>query len=62
MASKKKKETIFSRLIAKGVPEDLLQKVYAPIGLISNIFTETPEEIAVGILVEIMKTRVESHN
>jgi len=60
VASKKKKEAIFSRLTAKGIPEDLLQKVHAPIGLL-NMGAETPEEIAVSILAELIKTRVESY-
>ncbi len=54
IGSKKKNEAIFSHLRSKGIPQDLLQKVHAPIGL--NIGAETPEEIAVSILAELIKT------
>ncbi len=37
------------------ISEELLSRVYAPIGL--DIGTETPEEIALGILGEIIKVR-----
>jgi xanthine dehydrogenase accessory factor len=36
-------------------PEELIQKVYAPIGL--DIGTETPAEIALSILAEVIKVR-----
>ena len=55
LASRKKKETIFSRLKAKGTPQELLDKVHSPIGL--EIRAETPEEIAISILAEIIKVR-----
>jgi xanthine dehydrogenase accessory factor len=37
------------------IAEEIIQKVYAPIGL--DIQTETPEEIALSILAEIVKVR-----
>ncbi|MBI2986546.1 MAG: XdhC family protein [Deltaproteobacteria bacterium] len=37
------------------IGEEIIQKVYAPIGL--DINTETPEEIALSILAEIIKVR-----
>lgn len=37
------------------IAEELIQRVYAPIGL--DIETETPEEIALSILAEIVKVR-----
>ena len=37
------------------IAEEILQRVYAPIGL--DIHTETPEEIALSILAEIIKVR-----
>ncbi|HPD60722.1 MAG TPA: XdhC family protein, partial [Thermodesulfobacteriota bacterium] len=46
-------KTIFDNLIAKGVKEDTLKRVYAPIGL--DINAETPEEIAVSIMAEIVQ-------
>lgn len=55
IGSKTKRETIFSHMLAKGVAKELLDKVHAPIGL--EINAETPEEIAVSILAEIIKVR-----
>lgn len=55
LASRKKKETIFSRLLARGVTQGLLDNVCSPIGI--EINAETPEEIAVSILAEIIKVR-----
>jgi xanthine dehydrogenase accessory factor len=39
----------------EGVPEDLLKKIHAPIGL--DIKSETPEEIALSIVAEMVKVR-----
>jgi xanthine dehydrogenase accessory factor len=40
-------------LLIRGVKEDELKKVHTPIGL--KIGAETPEEIAVSIMAEIMQ-------
>ncbi|TMA64152.1 MAG: xanthine dehydrogenase, partial [Deltaproteobacteria bacterium] len=37
------------------ISEELIERVYAPIGL--DIATETPAEIAVSILSEVIKVR-----
>lgn len=42
-------------LIEAGIPEDRLNKIYSPIGL--EIKAETPEEIAVSIMGEILMLR-----
>ena len=55
LASRKKRQTIFSHLLAKGIPQESLDKVHAPIGL--KIQAETPEEIAISIVAEIIKVR-----
>ena len=55
IGSKKKNDTIFSNLQSKGVSKKLLESVHAPIGL--EIHAETPEEIAVSIMAEIIKVR-----
>jgi xanthine dehydrogenase accessory factor len=55
IASKNKREAIFSNLSAKGIAEELLNKVHSPIGL--EIHAETPDEIAVSILAQIVKIR-----
>ena len=39
----------------EGIPEELLKKVYAPIGL--DIRAESPEEIALSIIAEMIKVR-----
>jgi len=38
-----------------GIPEELLKRVYAPIGL--DIGSESPEEIALSIVAEMVKVR-----
>jgi xanthine dehydrogenase accessory factor len=41
----------------KGIHKEILDRVYAPIGL--DINSETPEEIAVSIVAELIKVRGE---
>jgi len=53
IGSKTKVKTIFSHLLAKGITNQQLDRVYAPIGL--EIKAQTPEEIAISILAEIVK-------
>ncbi len=55
LASRFKKETIYNHLRERGVPEELLLPVHAPIGL--EIGAETPEEIALSIAAELIKIR-----
>jgi xanthine dehydrogenase accessory factor len=55
IGSKKKVDTIFENLRSKGISDESLKNVHAPIGL--DISAETPEEIAVSILAEIIKMR-----
>lgn len=55
IGSKTKNQAIFSHLLAKGIPQEQLDRVHAPIGL--EIYSQTPEEIAVSILAEIIKVR-----
>jgi xanthine dehydrogenase accessory factor len=55
IGSKTKVETVFSHLLAKGISREQLARVHAPIGL--EIQAQTPEEIAVSILAEIIKVR-----
>ncbi len=52
MGSPKKVKEVTDNLKRKGIPEDLLKKAHAPIGL--NIGTETPGEIAVSIVAEML--------
>ena len=55
IGSAKKNELVFSHLRKKGFPQDVLDKVYTPIGL--RIRAQTPAEIAVSILAEMIKVR-----
>ncbi len=55
LASRKKRDTIFSHLVAKGIPKKKLDKVHSPVGL--DIKAETPEEIAISIVAEMIKAR-----
>lgn len=55
IGSQTKKQTVFSHLLAKGIPQEQLDRVHAPIGL--EIYSQTPEEIAVSILAEVIKVR-----
>lgn len=55
IASKRKSKTILNTLREKGSPEEQLEKVHTPIGL--DIGAETPFEIAISILSEIIGVR-----
>jgi len=52
IGSRTKKAKIYSELLDKGIEQALLDRVHAPIGL--DIGAETPEEIAVAIMAEII--------
>lgn len=60
IGSKKKNEVIFSHLQSKEISRELLESVHAPIGM--DIHAETPQEIAVSIVAEIIKTRREKEH
>lgn len=55
IGSKKKIRTLYQNLMKKGIPKETLNRVYAPIGL--DIDSETPAEIAVSIVAELIKVR-----
>lgn len=55
IGSKTKVAHTMERLESEGFSKELLGKVYSPIGL--SIFAETPEEIAVSIVAEMIKVR-----
>jgi len=55
IGSKTKNEAIFTHLRARGIPQKQLDRTHAPIGL--EIEAQTPEEIAVSILAELIKVR-----
>lgn len=55
IGSQAKTKVVFSHLLTKGITKEQLERVHAPIGL--EIEAQTPEEIAVSILAEIIKVR-----
>ncbi len=55
IGSKKKVKEVKERLLQKGTSRQELDKTYAPIGI--EIGAETPEEIAVSILAEIIRVK-----
>lgn len=55
IGSRKRVKALLAELEKEGVPNNLLQKLYSPIGL--RIGAETPEEIAVSILSELIKVQ-----
>ncbi|MDQ7096892.1 XdhC family protein [Desulfosporosinus sp. PR] len=57
IGSRRRVKALKAELEEEGVPGELLQKLYSPIGL--NIGAETPEELAVSILSELIKVQKE---
>ena len=57
IGSKKKIQTLYQNLIKKGITKEILDRVHAPIGI--DINSETPEEIAVSIVAELINVRGE---
>ena len=56
IGSRRKKEIIYESLRQAGISEGELQQVHSPIGL--DIGADTPEEIAVSIVAELIQVRV----
>jgi xanthine dehydrogenase accessory factor len=57
IGSRHKRQAIYEALMAAGVPGERLAQVHSPIGI--DIGGETPEEIAVSIVAELIKVRGE---
>ncbi len=55
IGSKRKAKEVKQRLLQKGVAQQQLDRVHSPMGL--DIGAETPDEIAISILAEIVKVR-----
>lgn len=60
IGSQKKNAIVFQRLVERGISKKELNKVHAPIGI--DIKAQTPEEIAVSIIAEIIKVRRGKNN
>ncbi|GBF35218.1 xanthine and CO dehydrogenases maturation factor [Desulfocucumis palustris] len=57
IGSRRKRDAIYKALSAEGFARDEFARVYCPIGL--EIEAETPEEIAVSVMAELIKVRAE---
>ena len=57
IGSRRKRNMIFAELERRGVPQSVLAKVHAPIGI--KMPAETPAEIAVSIAAELIAVRAE---
>jgi len=55
IGSRKKNATVFQHLEERGISAQELKKIHAPIGI--DIGAQTPEEIAVSIIAEIIQVR-----
>lgn len=55
IGSKRRVGAVFTYLRENGITQELIDRVYAPIGI--EIGAETPDEIAVSIMAEIIKLR-----
>jgi xanthine dehydrogenase accessory factor len=58
ISSRRKRDAIYEYLMSQGVKKERLEQVHSPIGI--DIGGETPEEIAVSIVAELIKVRSES--
>ena len=56
IGSRAKRDTIYKALLKKGCTEDDFKRVHCPIGL--KIGAESPQEIAVSIVAELISARV----
>lgn len=59
LGSKTKLQKMFDDYRAEGISDDILKKLYAPIGI--DINSQTPEEIAVSIAAQIIQVRHSPH-
>lgn len=57
IGSRNKRDKLFDELVGQGYGKEELAKIFAPIG--TNIRAETPEELAVSIVGELIKVRSE---
>lgn len=57
IGSRGKRDKIYRNLLDEGIPQETIDKVYSPIGM--SINAETPEEIAISIVGELIKVRAD---
>jgi len=58
IGSRRKRDQIYANLGKKGVTQTSLEQVFSPIGL--NIYSETPAEIAISIIGQIIQVRAQN--
>ncbi len=59
IGSRRKRDLIYDSLMQEGVAVEDLRRVHSPIGV--SIGAETPEEIAVSIVAELIQARAQAH-
>jgi xanthine dehydrogenase accessory factor len=59
IGSRGKRDLVYQEIINNGFTQEELDRVYSPIG--TNIRAETPEEIAISIVGELVKVRAEKN-
>jgi xanthine dehydrogenase accessory factor len=59
IGSRSKRDLIYEEIIRHGFKKEELERVHAPIG--TDIRAETPEELAVSIVGELIKVRADKH-
>ena len=59
IGSRRKRDLIYGSLMEEGVAVEELRRVHSPIGI--SIGAETPEEIAVSIVAELIQIRAQAH-
>jgi len=59
IGSRNKRDTIYRQLKKEGFLQNEIDRVHSPIGI--DIAAETPEEIAVSIVAELIRARAEEH-
>jgi len=57
IGSRRKRNTVYGALMEEGVARAMLDLVQSPIGV--DIGAETPEEIAISIVAELIQVRAE---
>ena len=57
IGSRRKRDMVYQKLLNEGFTQEDINRVHCPIGL--HIGGETPEEIAVSIVAELIKVRSE---
>jgi xanthine dehydrogenase accessory factor len=60
IGSQKKRQTVYDELRSEGMTEQQIGRVHGPIGL--DIGAETPEEIAISILAQVIQVRAQRRN